>query len=88
MEKYVKLKSVVHILDLVMTDTTIKHTGKAIRKRLRELPRANLVEVCRCDECEYYIPINELEGTCDRHGIDRWYEDFCSDWQKKEGVEE
>lgn len=38
MDNYVKLKDVLHILDLVITDDSIKHTGKAIRKRLKELP--------------------------------------------------
>lgn len=38
MPEYIKLKDVLHILDLVMTDDAIKHTGKAIRKRLKELP--------------------------------------------------
>lgn len=38
MDEYIKLKDILHILDLVMTDDAIKHTGKAIRKRLKELP--------------------------------------------------
>ncbi len=38
MPEYIKLKDVLHILDLVITDDSIKHTGKAIRKRLKELP--------------------------------------------------
>lgn len=86
MPKYVKLKLVLHILDLVMTDDSIRHTGKAIRKRLKELPVVDVVEVCRCKDCEYYIPINELEGKCDLYRNDRWYEDYCSDGQRREGV--
>ena len=80
---YVRLKSVLHILNLVMKDDTIKHTGKAIRKRLKELPQVDAVEVCRCKDCEYYIPINETEGKCDYHSIDRWYEDYCSDGERR-----
>lgn len=38
MDVYVKLEKVMHIIDLVMSDPTIKHKGKAIRKRLKELP--------------------------------------------------
>ena len=38
MLEYIKLKDVLHILDVVITDDSIKHTGKAIRKRLKELP--------------------------------------------------
>jgi hypothetical protein len=87
MPKYVKLKLVLHILDLVMTDDSIRHTGKAIRKRLKELPVVDVVEVCRCHECEYGIPINGTEVKCDLYGIDRWYENYCSDGQRR-GAEE
>jgi hypothetical protein len=38
MAEYIKLKSALHILDLVMSDENIKHKGKAVRKRLKELP--------------------------------------------------
>ena len=38
MPKYITLKAALHVLDLVMTDETIKHKGKAIRKRLNDLP--------------------------------------------------
>jgi D-alanine-D-alanine ligase len=38
MAEYIKMKDVLHILDLVITDDSIKRTGKAIRKRLKELP--------------------------------------------------
>lgn len=38
MPEYIKLKDALHIIDLVITDDAIKHTGKAIRKRLKELP--------------------------------------------------
>lgn len=36
--EYIKLKKALHILDVVMSDDSIKHKGKAIRKRLKELP--------------------------------------------------
>lgn len=45
MPEYIKLTDVFHILDLVMNDEGIKKTGKAIRKRLKELPGADAVEV-------------------------------------------
>lgn len=80
---YVKLKSVVHIVDIVMEDHTIKHKGKAIRKRLKELPTVDAQEVCRCEHCEYYIPTNTNEGECEFHGITRWYSDYCSDGERR-----
>lgn len=45
MDEYIKLKNALHILDLVMSDENIKHKGKAIRKRLKELPPADVVDV-------------------------------------------
>lgn len=43
MMEYIKLKDVLHILDVVITDDSIKHTGKAIRKRLKELSGEDVV---------------------------------------------
>lgn len=40
--KYYSEKVILHILDLVMSDEGIKHKGKAIRKRLKELPVVDL----------------------------------------------
>ena len=40
---YIKLEAALHIIDLVMSDSGIKHTGKAIRKRLKELPEEDVV---------------------------------------------
>ena len=42
---YVKLKDVVHIVDLIMTDDSIKRKGKVIRKRLKELPGEDVEKV-------------------------------------------
>ena len=36
--EYIKLKDVIHIIYLVMTDNSIRRKGKTIRKRLKELP--------------------------------------------------
>ena len=91
--EYVSLKSVLHIVDLVMSDKTIKHTGKAIRKRLKELPTADVVEVVRCKKCEhshweqepchgkteYYCP--KLKSKVDTHF-------YCALGKRKEGAEE
>ena len=40
--EYIKLEQALHILDVVMSDDSIKHKGKAIRKRLKELPKTNV----------------------------------------------
>ncbi len=45
MPEYIKLKSVFRILDNVMSDENIKHKGKAIRKRLKEMKTTEVAEV-------------------------------------------
>lgn len=70
--EYKKLKDVLHILDLVMSDDSIKHTGKAIRKRLKELPTADVVEVVRCKNCVFAVPLDkhcEINTSAYKHCV-------------------
>lgn len=85
MAEYIKLKEALHVLDLVIPDEGIKHKGKAIRKRLKELSTEAVTEVVRCRDCEHYIHVNETEGTCGLTDQIMWYEGFCSDGERKEG---
>lgn len=84
--KYATVKSVLHILDLVLPNQDIKHKGKAIRNAIKRLPEIDAVEVCRCENCKYYFPFNSTEGRCELHNLLRWCEDFCSDGERKEGA--
>ena len=43
MIEYIKRKDALHILDLVLSDENITHKYKAIRKRLKSLPNADVV---------------------------------------------
>lgn len=56
MPKYIELEKALHILDNVMSDEGIKHKGKAIRKRLNELPGEDVVEV---EHGEWQLNYNE-----------------------------
>lgn len=96
MPEYRKLKDVLHILDLVMSDETIKHKGKAIRRRLKELPTEDVVEVVRCKECVYGRG-NDYEGSIKEPFMyhctydDLSYngaEHFCGYGVRKEGAAE
>ena len=97
MSTYIKLKTVLHIIDLVMSDCEIKHKGKAIRKRLKELPGEDVEKVVRCKDCAFA----EVNGG-DCHGVititSRNYVlelnetryvplDFCSYGKRKEGAQ-
>jgi hypothetical protein len=77
MDSYVKIKSVFKVIDLVMFDKEIKHKGKAIRKRLKELPTEDVVsrEVLEQVKWERDTALKTLE----EHGIGLG--------EKKEGAE-
>ena len=91
--QYIKLKDVLHIIYLVMTDNSIRRKGKTIRKRLKELPGEDVEKVVRCKDCmhshweqepchgktEYYCP--KLESKVDSHF-------YCGLGKRKEGAEE
>ena len=81
---HVELKDVVHIVDLVMSDEGIKHKGKAIRKRLKELPGEDAEKVVRCKECRSY---NKRYGECTRYGAHLGENGFCSSGIREEGAE-
>lgn len=92
---YVKLEKVMHIIDLVITDDSIKHKGKAVRKRLKELPAEDVEKVVRCKDCEHFKPQNQsahwsaTKCYCMRTAAVKVNEnDFCSHGVKKEGAEE
>ena len=65
---YYKDKDVLHIIDLVMSDNSIKHKGKAIRKRLKELPSVDIAENLRLqNKVEMLeIEVNMLKEAKDR----------------------
>ena len=90
MEYYVKLKDVLRIVDTVSSDEGIRKKCKAIRKRLKELPKYIRAEPLWCQDCEHFINVDMGgEGEC---GIDKhhtWYAcAVCRNFEfKKEGAE-
>lgn len=88
MNKYTKLKDVLHIVDIVTSDEGIKKKCKAIRKRLKELPGEDVEKVVRCKDCiqrkyhcfgQYY---------CQRYLFKCKDNDFCSYGIRIEGAEQ
>ncbi len=43
-DEYIKLKSALKVVFDVVSDEGVKHKGKAIRKRLKELPTRNITK--------------------------------------------
>ena len=96
MNEYVNVENVFHILDLVMSDDNIKHKGKAIRKRLKELPAEEVEKVVRCKDCkkcDIRYPLKEIGKEavigyfCEMLNIYKSPTDFCSYGVRKEGAE-
>jgi hypothetical protein len=88
---YVKLEKVTHIIDLVMSDDKIKHKGKAIAKRLKELPGEDVEKVVRCKDCELFVNNEKAFVTYCKRECKNLYvkpNDFCSYGKRKEGAEE
>jgi hypothetical protein len=77
-------KDVIHIIDLVVSDKTIKHTGKAIKKRLKALPGEDVEKIVRCKDCEYYS-VSHLACLYPYHNGDIGINGFCSYGKRKEG---
>ena len=86
--EYIKLKDALHIIDLVAEDNTIRRTCKAIRKRLKELPAVDAVEVVRCKGCRLATEDILLEGCYICRMTDRITEadHYCDYGVRKEGA--
>lgn len=87
----VNLEKVMHIIDLVMSDDKIKHKGKAIRNRLKELPTEDVEKVVRCKDCELFVNNEKAFVTYCKRECKNLYvnpNDFCSCGRRKEGAEE
>lgn len=80
--KYIKLKQALHVLDVVMSDDSIKHKGKAIRKRLMELPTEDFKkQKAENDRLEKLVAINKgamraYREECEK-AHDEAVKDFC-----------
>ena len=103
MNKYVNVEDVFRTIDLVISDDSIKHTGKAIRKRLKELPTEDVEKVVRCKDCKHsricvdnggvimcILDSEKDEETDIDYGFLSFHSEnhYCSFGKRKEGAEE
>lgn len=49
--------------------------------RLIAISAADVVEVVRCKDCEYY---NRIAGMCEHFDIDMYINDYCSDGSSRD----
>ena len=49
------------------------------------VPSADVVEVVRCKDCKYYVPISEKIGECKDTRMNSTYMSYCSCGERKDG---
>lgn len=73
-----------------LIDAGLKDTAKAVNA-IQFIPAADVVEVVRCRDCEYWQtgwkPTNAADGYhfCGAVGVVRSGEWFCADGERKDG---
>lgn len=56
-----------------------------VEKAFEELPpSADVVEVIRCKDCKYYVPISDRIGECKDTRMNSTYMSYCSYGERKE----
>lgn len=53
-------------------------------KAICDVPSADVVEVVRCKDCKYYIPISEKIGECKDTRMNTTYMSYCSYGERKD----
>lgn len=66
-----------------------KFTPSVVRRVLRQIPSADVVEVVRCKDCKHYAyaPVNDGWNSCDRDALIRHESFFCASGERMDGEE-
>lgn len=83
MDEYIKRESAMKIVTDIMCDCKVTHKGRAIRRNIKQIPTADVVEVVRCMHCQHFKTNINKENYCDIHSTtwDKFYvrdDDYCS----------
>lgn len=77
----IELEQALHILDVVMSDDSIKHKGKAIRKRLMELPTEDFKKLkTENDRLEKLVAINKGAMRAYREECEKAHDEAVKDF--------
>ena len=95
MAEYIDREVALKIVTDMMCDCKVTHKGRAIRRNIKQIPIADVVEVVRCKDCMWWYPreYGSVIGRCENpyNGLATEYieeDDFCSYSKRKEGAEE
>lgn len=62
--------------------------GRELEQRIKNdyisQPPADVVEVVRCKDCKYYVPISEKIGECKDTRMNSTYMSYCSYGERKD----
>lgn len=80
-KEYVKLSKALHVLDVVMSDDSIKHKGKAVRKRFLELPKEDIEKLkAEIDDLETKLAINKGAMRAYREECEKAHDEAVKDF--------
>lgn len=87
MPEYIEREVALKIVTDMMCDCNVTHKGRAIRRNIKQIPIADVVEVVRCKDCKYWHNDTDCRNVNGLHSVVLNGERFCASGQKKEGVE-
>lgn len=76
MSEYIKREDVKYALN----GACVLYDPETINK----IPSADVVEVVRCKDCKYYVPISEKIGECKDTRMNSTYMSYCSYGERKD----
>ena len=86
MADYIELKTAIEFVKKYAPTIDGMTTLGCVERALYNAPNADVTEVVRCKDCEYW---DEVHGVCDLHtevnGVWMDAEDFCSKGERREG---
>lgn len=92
MSDYIKREDAINKLaDEYVFDARSEYEGTFTRadfiddakETLADIPNADVVEVVRCKDCKYYVPISDRIGECKDTRMNSTYMSYCSYAERK-----
>ena len=77
-KEYIEREAILYTVEEIMSDYNIYHQHRAIKKRIKRLPAADVAPVVHCKDCEY-------NNECSVQDFGEMHKnDFCSHGKRKE----
>lgn len=63
----------------------LAYMGSEVKRILKKVPTADVVEVVRCKDCMWFTDADETFGTCGLNKYDCYSDHYCSYGKRREG---